>query len=128
MGLLAAAVSLIGDLGTIADVTNFALFVAFALVNASVIVLRRRRPRARRPFRVPGTLPRALGAGVPLLPLVGIGSSALLILNLDWRAIGGGLLLLAAGGALAWLWRASHARAGVAFLEQETPTDGAPSA
>lgn len=54
---LAAAGTLRGDVGEAAELTNFALFVAFALVNSAVIALRVSRPEARRPFRIPGRTP-----------------------------------------------------------------------
>ncbi|PZC42674.1 MAG: basic amino acid/polyamine antiporter, APA family [Chloroflexi bacterium] len=109
--VLAALVSPLGDLGTIADITNFALFVAFTMVNASLILLRRRHPHAARPFRVPGSLPLPGWGAMPLLPRLGIATSALLIVNLDQDAILGGLAPLATGILLAWIWRAPHRRA-----------------
>ena len=60
----AIAFALVGDLRLIASVTDFAVYVVFLAVNATVIVLRRREPDRPRPFRSPVSL-----RGVPLLPV-----------------------------------------------------------
>jgi len=57
------------DLTFVANATVFAILIAFAFVNLSLIVLRRREPTTRRPFRASpsvGTVPvtALLGAGV----------------------------------------------------------------
>ncbi|GHH75816.1 amino acid transporter [Streptomyces sulfonofaciens] len=57
-GVLAAAV----PLGRLADATSIGTLFAFALVNVSVVVLRRTRPTMPRAFRVPlSPLPPVLG-------------------------------------------------------------------
>ena len=53
----------------------FAAWVFYALAGASVFVLRRRRPDAPRPFRVPG---------YPWTPLVFVASAAAIVLNTIW--------------------------------------------
>lgn len=62
---LMAATSWIGDIKTIALIGNLFIFATFLLVNVCVIVLRIRRPEAKRAFRVPGSV-----RGVPVLPVV----------------------------------------------------------
>ncbi len=47
--VMAAGFALGGDIGFVAQLTNFTLFVAFIFVNAAVIRLRRLRPLAPRP-------------------------------------------------------------------------------
>ncbi len=105
VGVVAALVTLWGDIGQVADITNFALFVAFVLVNGALIALRRRAPDAPRSFRTPGTLPRFLvgerWSWVPLLPVLGIVSTVLLIANLDTSSLFGGAVVLAVGVVLA---------------------------
>ncbi|TXL86116.1 amino acid permease [Streptomyces sp. IB2014 016-6] len=59
-GVLAAAV----PLGQLADATSIGTLFAFALVNVSVVVLRRTRPEMRRGFRVPLS---------PVVPAIGFG-------------------------------------------------------
>jgi APA family basic amino acid/polyamine antiporter len=95
----ATAFTVVGDLAFIAAVTDFAVYVVFLAVNSTVLVLRRRRPELARPFAVPGSL-----GGVPVVPVLGIASVALMLTYLDPRAaaVGTGLsvLGLAAGGLL----------------------------
>ncbi len=63
---LAGLLTFGGDIRFVAQASNFAVFVAFVLVNATLIWLRHRRPEAPRPFRVP----LAIGA-VPISALLG---------------------------------------------------------
>ena len=105
VSLPAAAVTLWGDVGEVADVTNFALFVAFALVNASVIVLRNRVPDAPRPFRTPGALRLPRLGEVPVLPALGVLSLAALLFRVDRISMVGGMILLVAGLVLAVAFR-----------------------
>ena len=108
---LAALVTLWGDVGAVADVTNFALFVAFATVNAALIALRVRAPDVARPFRSPFRLHVGPWPWLPILPLAGIISSVVLMASLDAQALIGGTVLLGAGVLLAWVWRDAHRRA-----------------
>jgi APA family basic amino acid/polyamine antiporter len=62
------------NIAVVANVTNFSLLSTFAIINAAVIVLRYREPRAERPFKVPGSV-----AGVPVIPLLGVFSSLFMI-------------------------------------------------
>ena len=55
----------IGNLERLASLTNFFTFITFALVNFSVIVLRKTYP-IKRPFKVPLEI-----FGIPILPLLG---------------------------------------------------------
>jgi APA family basic amino acid/polyamine antiporter len=92
VAVAATAFTVVGDLAFIAAVTDFAVY-------STVLVLRRRRPELARPFAVPGSL-----GGVPVVPVLGIASVALMLTYLDPRAaaVGTGLsvLGLAAGGLL----------------------------
>ena len=95
--------ALSGDIGLVAGATNVAVFIGFAAVNLSLIVLRYTAPDLPRPFRVP------LNAGrLPLLPLVALVSVAFLMANLEADAllVGGALFVsgLAAMEVLS-LWR-----------------------
>ncbi|MEX0800145.1 MAG: APC family permease [Dehalococcoidia bacterium] len=95
--------ALSGDIGLVAGATNFAVFVGFAAVNVSLIVLRFTQPELPRPFRTPLNVGR-----LPLLPIVALASIAFLTANLETTAllIGAGLFAtgLAAMEVLS-LWR-----------------------
>ena len=80
-----------GDLGTLLSAVVFADWIFFGLGAASVFVLRRTRPDAARPYRVPGY--PWLPAFFVLAAVVGIASSFLA----SWRISMIGVGLLAAG-------------------------------
>jgi APA family basic amino acid/polyamine antiporter len=80
--IIAGAFATLGDIGLVAEAANFAIFVGFAAVNVSLIVLRFTQPQLERPFRVPGSVGR-----VPILPIVGIGTIALMLAYLEPGAI-----------------------------------------
>ncbi|QYZ79439.1 amino acid permease [Methanofollis formosanus] len=101
VGAVAAAFTLAGEIAFVANLTNFALFLTFVLINATVIVLRVRRPDAPRPFRVP----LAVGP-VPVVPVLGILFSLFLLAQLETRVYLLGLLLAGAGVVLSYRWRA----------------------
>jgi APA family basic amino acid/polyamine antiporter len=88
--LVSVGFALSGDLGLVAGATNFAVFIGFAAVNLSLIVLRYTRPGLERPFRVPLSIGR-----MPLVPLVGLACVAFLTANLETDAllVGVGLFL-----------------------------------
>lgn len=86
--LLAAA----GDIGFIAQVTNFAVFGLFAIVNAAVITLRRTRPDVERPFRLPGSI-----GSTPVIAVLGLLGNLALAAFMERDAFLAGLILLAVG-------------------------------
>lgn len=99
--ILAAALGAVlflfaGDIGFIANATNFTIFVTFMIVNLSVIILRFRSPEAVRPFRVPGSIGR-----IPVLPLLGIGTSLFLFFQLTPEILAIGALIVIIGGIAA---------------------------
>jgi basic amino acid/polyamine antiporter, APA family len=85
-----------GDIGFIANVTNFTIFVTFIIVNLSVIILRFRCPDEIRPFRVPGSIGR-----IPVLPLFGIATSLFLLFQLTPEIVAIGVILVIIGGIVA---------------------------
>jgi APA family basic amino acid/polyamine antiporter len=99
--VVAAAFAALGDLTLIAAVTDFAVYLVFLAVNATVLVLRRLRPELARPFKVPGEL-----AGVPVVPVLGVVSVVVMIANLDVRAVALGAGLSAIGLFTGWRIRA----------------------
>ena len=88
--VVSAGFALSGDISLVAGATNFAVFIGFAAVNVSLIVLRYTRPDVPRPFRVPLNVGR-----LPLLPVVALASVAFLTVNLERNAllIGAGLFV-----------------------------------
>nr|HPM62204.1 amino acid permease [Methanoregulaceae archaeon] len=101
LAILVAAIGAVlflfaGDIGFVANVTNFTIFVTFMIVNLSVILLRYRSPDQKRPFLVPGRIGR-----MPVLPLLGILTSVFLFLQLTPDIIAIGILLVIIGGIIA---------------------------
>jgi APA family basic amino acid/polyamine antiporter len=94
--LLAAAGAIVfalaGDLTFVASITDFAVYVVFLAVNSAVVILRRTRPDAARPFRVPGAI-----GGVPIVPIAGSIATLAMIPQLELASLGLGGALLAAG-------------------------------
>jgi basic amino acid/polyamine antiporter, APA family len=82
----------VGRLTLVAGVTDFAVYVVFLAVNATVIVLRRRAPDASRPFRTPGTF-----RGVPVVPIVASIATLAMLPQLDAASLWIGAALLLAG-------------------------------
>ena len=100
VALVAAAFAGLGEFAVIAAVTDFAVYVVFLAVNATVIVLRRTRPEIPRPFAIAGSV-----GGIPVLPILGFGSVALMLTQLPSTAIALGTALCAGGLAAGWLIR-----------------------
>ncbi len=103
VALVAGTFALFGDFAVVAAVTDFAVYVVFLAVNGTVILLRRTRPELPRPFAVAGTV-----GGIPVLPVLGLGSVAFMMTQLEPLAIGLGVLLCATGLAAGWLMRAQR--------------------
>jgi APA family basic amino acid/polyamine antiporter len=90
--LISSAFALFGDIGLVAEAANFAIFIGFAAVNVSLIVLRFTAPDIERPFRVPGSIGR-----VPIVPVAALASVAVMIAHLGGGAILIGLLIALVG-------------------------------
>jgi APA family basic amino acid/polyamine antiporter len=95
--LIAMLFVLIGDIGFIANVTNFTVFVCFSVINLTVILLRYRQPALIAPFRVPVRLGR-----MPLIPLLGIISCLFFLSRLPAEILLAGGIIVAIGGILAF--------------------------
>lgn len=95
VGVVVTVVAALVPLGELADATSIGTLVAFALVNVSVIVLRRTRPDLERSYRVPL---------FPVVPVLGTLCCVLLAVFLGagtWIAFGVWML---AGAALYLLY------------------------
>lgn len=94
------AFSLIGDISFIAEMTNFAVFSTFAIINASMMGLRYKSPRRRRPFKSP------LNVGkFSVTALLGFLVSLFMLINLSRNIIYGGTVTLLIGFVFYWLVR-----------------------
>lgn len=91
VGLVALLSIMLFDIRTIAEVTDFAVFLVFISVNASLIYLRYRRPDKKRAFRVPLNIGK-----FPILPAIAIiiCVSMFYFFTLEPLLIGTGILLL----------------------------------
>jgi APA family basic amino acid/polyamine antiporter len=110
MGCFVATLAGLLPLRVLAELVNIGTLLAFFVVCAAVLVLRRTHPDAERPFRV---------RWVPLLPILGMGSSLLLMCSLPkenwWRLF----IWLLAGFVIYFFYGRKHSqlRAGAAAPE-----------
>ncbi|HYM09165.1 MAG TPA: amino acid permease [Bryobacterales bacterium] len=81
-GVVVAIIAGLLPIGVLAQMVNIGTLLAFVIVSASVIVLRRRRPDLPRPFKTPG---------YPVVPALGVVTSLALMAFLPadtwWRLI-----------------------------------------
>ena len=86
-GVFAGLLSSLLPLRILSDLVNIGTLLAFVIVCAAVLIMRRTNPDAKRPFRVPL---------VPLVPILGIGTCLLLMFSLpaeNWLRLGVWLLI-----------------------------------
>ncbi len=86
---LAIIIAAAGNVRFVAHLTNFCLLFALVIINLSVIMLRRRRPELKRPFRIP------FGYAIPVL---GITFNLIMMLFMDGITYLLGISYLAVGG------------------------------
>jgi APA family basic amino acid/polyamine antiporter len=108
--LWSAVLSLLGSFQKLIGYTIFVAWIFYGLGGASVFTLRRREPRAERPFRVPG---------YPWTPLLFVASAFALVLNVilatPWDAAKG-LAMVALGCPVYWLAFRRHRESQIADL------------
>jgi len=75
-GVFVATVAALFPLKILADLVNIGTLMAFVIVCAAVMIMRRTNPHVPRPFRTPL---------VPLVPLAGMASNLLMMLYLGWE-------------------------------------------
>jgi len=75
-GVIVATVGAIFPLKLLADLVNIGTLMAFVIVCAAVIVMRRTNPDLPRPFRTPF---------VPAIPLAGMAINIILMFSLGWE-------------------------------------------
>lgn len=88
----AMGLALVGGIELLAEASNALVYVMFLVVNVVVIILRRRRPAEKRPFRIPGDV-----GWFPVLPLVGIVATLGMATQLDMKPLLVAFGLLSAG-------------------------------
>jgi amino acid transporter len=81
----------LGDLKTVANLTNFTIFAVFIVINASLIYFRYRKP-VKEGFKVPIAIGR-----FPVLPFLGIVTSMFMIINLSFDVLLFGFILIILG-------------------------------
>ena len=86
-----------GDIGYVAQVTNFAVFGQFLAVNGALIALRRAQPERTRPFVVSYAI-----AGVPVSAALAIAGTLLFAAFMERGAFVTGVAALVAGFALSF--------------------------
>ncbi len=102
-GFVVAALGSLLPLDILADLVSIGTLMAFVIVCAAVLVMRRTHPDAPRPFRVPFS---------PLVPLLGMGFCLMLMFSLpaaNWYRLAG---WLAAGFVIYFCYGQYHSRLG----------------
>jgi APA family basic amino acid/polyamine antiporter len=79
VGLLAAIIGSITPIDKIGTMVNIGTLLAFVMVCAAVIILRRTEPNQPRPFRTPGIY---FGGRLPIVPALGIVANGYLMYSL----------------------------------------------
>jgi APA family basic amino acid/polyamine antiporter len=98
-GVVVAALAAFVPLRILADLVNIGTLLAFVIVCAAVLIMRRTHPHVPRPFRAPW---------VPLVPILGIATCLLLMFSLpaeNWLRLG---IWLAIGFAIYFLYGRRH--------------------
>ncbi|MCQ1536639.1 amino acid permease [Methanosarcina sp. KYL-1] len=90
--VLAVAFVFLRDIATVANISNFMIFIVFFMVNLSLIKLRYTEPEKKRPFRVPLNIGR-----FPLPPAIGALSTVFLFLQLSAEVMAYGFTLAGIG-------------------------------
>lgn len=83
----------LGDLKSIANLTNFTVFAVFILVNLTLIYFRIKKPcKDKDVFRVPGSIMK-----VPIFPILGVITSFLMLVNISKEILIMGIVLVIIG-------------------------------
>lgn len=90
--VIVSLIALSNTLESAAKLTNISIFMAYLVVNLSVIKLRYSRPGYKRPFRVPLNIGR-----FPLLPALGVISCLLMLSYFDFGTVLIEIVLISVG-------------------------------
>jgi basic amino acid/polyamine antiporter, APA family len=99
IGALSAGFVFVGDIGTVANISVFAIIMVFVLVNLSLIWLRYKEPNADRQFKSPGNIGK-----FPILAALGIITPILGIIQFDPFVILMGLGVVASGASFYFIY------------------------
>jgi len=99
VGMLAAIVGSITPIDDIGKMVNIGTLLAFVIVCAAVLVLRKTNPSQPRPFRTPW---------VPLIPLLGIAFNGYMMYKLGWINWARLLVWLAIGLVIYFMYSRHH--------------------
>jgi APA family basic amino acid/polyamine antiporter len=83
---------LLGDIGLVASITSFGVFITFAFVNLSLIWLRYKRPELKRPFKVPINV-----RNFPIMAFLGLFSCVLMVTQFDLNTVLFGIFVIGLG-------------------------------
>lgn len=81
----------LGDVKTIANLTNFTIFAVFIMVNAVVIYVRYHNPSTEG-FKSPLSLGK-----MPVFPVLGLVSALFMMVNIEWQVLAMGIVLILFG-------------------------------
>ena len=98
-GVVVAIVAGLTPINVLSEMTSIGTLFAFVIVCAGVLVLRRKRPDAHRPFKV---------AGGPILPILGVLSCVYLMVNLTVMTWVRFLVWLDFGMLIYWFYGRTH--------------------
>ncbi|MSV34628.1 MAG: amino acid permease [Bryobacterales bacterium] len=101
VGLLAAIVGSVTPIDDIGKMVNIGTLLAFVIVCAAILVLRKTNPGQARPFRTPW---------VPLVPLLGIAFNGYMMYKLGWVNWARLLVWLAIGLVIYFVYSRHHSR------------------
>jgi len=86
---------LIGDIKTVASITDFGAFLIFSFVNLSLIWLRYKEPSVERGFKVP------INIGVfPVLPFIGLIFNVVMLFQFNWNIVLLSIAIIASGAVV----------------------------
>ena len=71
-----------GGLDFLAELTNYFIFITFLIVNVSLIILRFKEPKTKRPFKIPFSIGK-----VPIIPVLAILILIALVIGLPGKII-----------------------------------------
>jgi APA family basic amino acid/polyamine antiporter len=100
-GVVVAIVAGFTPINVLGEMTSIGTLFAFVVVSVAVIILRRRRPDAHRPFKVPGGY---------LIPVLGVISCAYLMISLTVMTWVRFLVWLDLGMVIYWFYGRTHSQ------------------